>query len=652
MVAVASSLSCVSSGWFYPTGLNRRWRQLQIHAMASGDVWSSRGSKRYEQNYAVVGSWRDPSEPEISYEVDRKVVIGRLPRDADAAYLRELLVDAFGPVKYVEINQDDVAYVVFEEPKDAAAACRTSIRVRQGDYEVTIDCDRFEPRIDRRHATLTVFVGNLPYQGVTNDLLSRVFTQAGCEAPVAVRRPYPGIAYVEFGHQADADRAVRLAGTRVLGRAIRVDWDTTTKQPKRHESPRLAAQNRTSSQQRQQQPPHRSVGRSNSTHESFGVAADRVDIPDQMARGKEQNNVASVKAPTEVAKQSDEVPQNSTARQVDDSRLLEPPPTSAEVVSPRQPAAQFEREKHRSGGVRNGGNVSSLAARQAQTLETTSIKAARAAALSAAAAWREARLLREENADLRSKVPRRATWQPEPFALRLGSQARPGDILRLRIDGARDLELCVPPGAGPGALLVVRGALQCVVPRGAFPGEALAVPLPHRGDETNLAIIIVPPGKRPGSWLWVAYPVECVEPPNALPSPQNAVILPPPPRPDKKPPFLLAPPSTLAVRPSESSEAIDNLRTENEQLKRELATLRKLLKTTSLLLQDRLDKQISKYLDDDDAEIDSESQADRSSSTESKAETAGALAAETNSTRSSREKQVVTAVGSRRRRPS
>ncbi|KAJ8605232.1 hypothetical protein CTAYLR_000489 [Chrysophaeum taylorii] len=546
---------------------------------AEGDKWRSRGAQKLEANYAVVGSWRAESTEDIEYEIDRKVIIGRLPRGADAPYLRDVLSDAFGPVVYVDVNELDVAYVVFGDPRDARDACRTSVRVRCGDdYEFKIDCEPFEARVEPRNAK-RVFVGNLPYDGVSNDLLKRVFTGAGCSRPTALRRPYPGIAYVEFSTQQDAERAVRLAGTRVRGRPIRVDWDLDARRPKPRGAPPVVREEQVSVPEEEvpeEEVPEAEVPEAEVPEESKVVVKKKGASP------------LMVKEPETTAKKS-------AAKQE----------TADESPEPPKPAREEAREKIDPEPAAEPRNVSSaqenaalpprwqLTARDAQTLETTSIKAARAAALSAAAAWREARLLREQNADLRSRVPRKATWQPEPLALRLGAEARPGDVLRLRIDGTRDLELCVPPQAGPGALLLVRGALQCVVPRGAFPGEPLAVPLPGTDQP---AVVVVPPEKRPGSWLWVAFPVDCVEPPNTLPPTQTAILLPPPPAKPKEPPYLLAPPAqnnfALAAR-----DALDDLEAENAQLRKELTTLRRLLKTTSQLLSDRLEDQAAAYVD-------------------------------------------------------
>mmetsp|Transcript_5165 Transcript_5165/g.21261 ORF Transcript_5165/g.21261 Transcript_5165/m.21261 type:complete len:362 (-) Transcript_5165:79-1164(-) len=184
------------------------------------------------RRYAVVSTWRAASD--LAFEIDRKVRIRYLPEGADAAYLRDVLSDAFGPVQSVDIAPDDIAYVVFERPEDAVLASQTSLvvdgrrrRRTTGDQERTIVCEPFEPRrpTARRRSGRRVFVGNLPYEGVTNDLLVRVFVEGGCATPLSYRRPYAGVAYLDFPTEQDAYRAVCLAGTRVLGRAIRVDWD-------------------------------------------------------------------------------------------------------------------------------------------------------------------------------------------------------------------------------------------------------------------------------------------------------------------------------------------------------------------------------------------------------------------------------------------
>ena len=97
------------------------------------------------------------------YEVDRKCVAKHLPRGADAAYLRDVLSDAFGPLASVEVAPGDVAYVVFERSEDAAAAAATSVRVRSGDAERTLDCEPYVQRRDApRGASTHLVVGNVP----------------------------------------------------------------------------------------------------------------------------------------------------------------------------------------------------------------------------------------------------------------------------------------------------------------------------------------------------------------------------------------------------------------------------------------------------------------------------------------------------------
>ena len=141
--------------------------------------------------------------------------------------------------------------------------------------------------------------------------------------------------------------------------------------------------------------------------------------------------------------------------------------------------------------------------------EASGETAARAAAAAAAAAWQEADALRTENRRLRSRLPRRATWQPAPFEVVLGPGARPRDVVRARVDNERDVEIVVPDGAGAGCVLRVRGALRCEVPRGAYVGAPVAVPLPEAESQLRV-VVAVPPGRGPGDAVYVAWPVDVV----------------------------------------------------------------------------------------------------------------------------------------------
>ena len=194
----------------FPAPPQRRPTALAARSKTSNNRWADRRS-----NYAIESSWRNPASPDVVYEIDRKVVVRHLPAGADAAYLRDVLGDAFGALASVEVAAGDVAYAVFEDPDDAATAARTSVRVRAGGGEErTIDCEAFEPRARAPAAAVdTVFVGNLPFD-LGDDALARVFAGGGCGALAALRRPRPGIAYLRFADEAGAARAVRLAGTR------------------------------------------------------------------------------------------------------------------------------------------------------------------------------------------------------------------------------------------------------------------------------------------------------------------------------------------------------------------------------------------------------------------------------------------------------
>jgi len=226
-----------------------------------------------------------------------------------------------------------------------------------------------------------------------------------------------------------------------------------------------------------------------------------------------------------------------------------------------------------------------------------------AARISSAAAWRETEELTAQLASLRAKLPRRATWQPEPFEVRLGASARPRDVLRLKVDGKRDLELAVPDTATPFCVLIVRGALQCFVPRGAYPGAPLMVPLPQRGDGQPASIVVaVPPRARAGDRIFVAYPVDVRQTLGApLLAPRaNVEILPggtplerllEPPQAERPAP-LLAPPTTPQVflaAPRDEAATLDRLRSENHALKLELRATRQLMKKMSDVVEANLD---------------------------------------------------------------
>ena len=147
-----------------------------------------------------------------------------------------MLSDAFGPLASVEVAPGDVAYVVFERSEDAAAAAATSVRVRSGAGERTLDCEPYVQRRDApRGASTHLVVGNVPY-ACGDDLLRRVFADAGCP-PLQLRRPKDGVAFLDFKDRATAARAARLHGTRVLGRALRVDWDVVPEAPRPRDRP-------------------------------------------------------------------------------------------------------------------------------------------------------------------------------------------------------------------------------------------------------------------------------------------------------------------------------------------------------------------------------------------------------------------------------
>ena len=78
---------------FRPPTPRKRSLRLSARPQPKQQRWSDRRT-----NQAVVSKWRRSPEPEVVYEVDRKCVAKHLPRGADAAYLRDVLSDAFGPL--------------------------------------------------------------------------------------------------------------------------------------------------------------------------------------------------------------------------------------------------------------------------------------------------------------------------------------------------------------------------------------------------------------------------------------------------------------------------------------------------------------------------------------------------------------------------
>lgn len=73
----------------------------------------------------------------------------------------------------------------------------------------------------------TVFVGNLPFD-VEEDQLKEVFAEAGqvdrIRFATAEDGSFKGFAHVQFADGASTDEAVKMAGTDINGRSIRVDY--------------------------------------------------------------------------------------------------------------------------------------------------------------------------------------------------------------------------------------------------------------------------------------------------------------------------------------------------------------------------------------------------------------------------------------------
>jgi len=93
----------------------------------------------------------------------------------------------------------------------------------------------------------TIFIGNLAYE-VTEDILAKEFHKCGKVASVRlvmdkITGRSKGIAYLDFANQKDYESALAMKGHEIMGRAIRVDAASATKEfpnkPKSEPSPIL-----------------------------------------------------------------------------------------------------------------------------------------------------------------------------------------------------------------------------------------------------------------------------------------------------------------------------------------------------------------------------------------------------------------------------
>ena len=214
-----------------PGGAPARQRSVPATAPAPGRrPCAARGRSRRSAG-ATAGRTSDRQQvapiAEIVYEVDRKWKSRSISAGADAACLRDVLSDAFGPgVGRGRARRRRL--VVFERSEDAAAAATRACACGAATPSGRSTASPTSRGATRRGRVDHLVVGSVLRRG--DDLLKRV-----CPA----RRP-PAAAAAEpcvFGLRPRDGGARAAPGTRVLGRALRVDWDVVRRRRARGTAP-------------------------------------------------------------------------------------------------------------------------------------------------------------------------------------------------------------------------------------------------------------------------------------------------------------------------------------------------------------------------------------------------------------------------------
>ena len=188
----------------------------------------------------VVMEKSSPKRAAVSFESDTtsKVYIRGLPWRAAENEVYDFFA-ACGPIKSCELPlQDDgrssgTAIVEFETAGGAAAAIELNGNDFQGRWlsikystPKTITSAR-EPT-HKEPGCCTVFVGNLSWE-IDEDTLRHTFAECGEISAIrfATDREsgeFKGFGHIEFADTASTDKAVAMAGTDIMGRAVRVDF--------------------------------------------------------------------------------------------------------------------------------------------------------------------------------------------------------------------------------------------------------------------------------------------------------------------------------------------------------------------------------------------------------------------------------------------
>jgi len=168
-----------------------------------------------------------------------KIYVKGLPWSASEAEVKDFF-KASGSIKSVELpvgedgRSSGTAYVVFAERAELEKALELDGQYWPGTERWLKIQEGFEKPARasfgggvRPEGCDTVFCGNLPFD-VEEDQLREVFAQAGTvdriRFAMAEDGSFKGFAHVQFSDGASTDEAVKLAGTDINGRAMRVDY--------------------------------------------------------------------------------------------------------------------------------------------------------------------------------------------------------------------------------------------------------------------------------------------------------------------------------------------------------------------------------------------------------------------------------------------
>ena len=181
----------------------------------------------------------EAKRPAVSGGGQTKIYVRGLPWRATEDEVREyFMVCGQGPVSVELPLQDDgrssgTAIIDFGSDEDAAAAIELNGNDFHGRWlSIRYKNDRpiLTPRApsQKEEGCVTVFIGNLPWD-VDEGTIRETFGECGEINMVRFSTDretgeFKGYGHVEFCETEATDKAVKLAGTEIMGRAVRVDF--------------------------------------------------------------------------------------------------------------------------------------------------------------------------------------------------------------------------------------------------------------------------------------------------------------------------------------------------------------------------------------------------------------------------------------------